>query len=179
VTAIRVQNLTYIRHSRVSPPVLGGVAAASADGVVFFDDYIDLPLQLAMLTTRVSPPVLGGVAAASADGVVLFDDYIDLAVQLAMLTTRVSPPVLGGVAAASADGVVLFVDHTPSHSYKFKTAASPPVLGGWHRFGCPPRSLNKNLILLNYHPASQSLGTPPKQGGELGERRLTGICLAA
>jgi energy-coupling factor transporter ATP-binding protein EcfA2 len=37
-----------------SPPVLGGVAAASADGVV----------------PSVSPPVLGGVAAASADGVV-------------------------------------------------------------------------------------------------------------
>jgi hypothetical protein len=26
---------------------------------------------------------------------------------------------------------------------------------------------NKNQIFLNYHPASQSLGTPPKQGGEL------------
>ena len=42
-----------------SPPVLGGVAAASADGVV-------LP--------PISPPVLGGVAAASADGVVLSSD---------------------------------------------------------------------------------------------------------
>jgi len=26
--------------------------------------------------------------------------------------------------------------------------------------------VQRNLILLNYHPASQSLGTPPKQGGE-------------
>ena len=26
--------------------------------------------------------------------------------------------------------------------------------------------VQQNLILLNYHPASQSLGTPPKQGGE-------------
>ena len=26
--------------------------------------------------------------------------------------------------------------------------------------------VKKNQILLNYHPASQSLGTPPKQGGE-------------
>ena len=25
----------------------------------------------------------------------------------------------------------------------------------------------RDLIFLNYHPASQSLGTPPKQGGEL------------
>jgi glyoxylase-like metal-dependent hydrolase (beta-lactamase superfamily II) len=42
-----------------SPPVLGGVAAASADGA-----------------TSVSPPVLGGVAAASADGVVLSSSSI-------------------------------------------------------------------------------------------------------
>ena len=43
----------------------------------------------------------------------------------------------------------------------------------------------KNQILLNYHPASQSLGTSPKQGGEFfgavvgdGEpKAATNICI--
>ena len=43
-----------VRPAPGSPPVLGGVAAAAADGVVVSS----------------SPPVLGGVAAVSADGVV-------------------------------------------------------------------------------------------------------------
>jgi hypothetical protein len=55
--------------TRVSPLVLGGVAAASADRVVIFDGTECSVLLAMMLPTRVSPPVLGGVAAAAADGV--------------------------------------------------------------------------------------------------------------
>jgi len=62
--------------TRVSPPVLGGVAAASADGVVLIDGTECWLLLQTRFTTRVSPPVLGGVAAASVDGAMLFRHYI-------------------------------------------------------------------------------------------------------
>ncbi len=81
-----------------TPPYKGGVAAASADGVV--------PSTRGRDHIPNSPPYEGGVAAASADGVVPSTrgrDHIPN-----------SPPYEGGVAAASADGVVLSSPHEPA-----------------------------------------------------------------
>ena len=60
----------------------------------------------------------------------------------------------------------------PSDAAKFGRAIaerlqnSPPVLGGVAAAPADGVVAKKNQISPNYHPASQSLGTPPKQGGE-------------
>jgi hypothetical protein len=45
---------------------------------------------------------------------------------------------------------------------------SPPCLGGVAAASADGVVVKIDQIFLNYHPASQSLGTPPKQGGEFG-----------
>ena len=47
---------------------------------------------------------------------------------------------------------------------------SPPCLGGVDAASADGVVVKKNQILSDYHPASQSLGTPPKQGGEFAVR---------
>jgi CubicO group peptidase (beta-lactamase class C family) len=81
-----------------SPPVLGGVAPASGDGVVLSSNAQDPKNH----PGSNSPPVLGGVAPASGDGVVLYSN----AHQPNNHPVSTPPPFFGGVAPASADGVV-------------------------------------------------------------------------
>jgi len=53
-----------------------------------------------------------------------------------------------------------------------RTKNSPPCLGGVAAASADGVVVKKNQISLNYHPASQSLGTPPKQGGEFCEPQV-------